>query len=106
MPRGGHLPAGICVYLEQKQRSAHFNLRYLRRARLALLHPQRSCGPCCQRGDEVIISAYEFVDGPQDLYNRKPVVLTFNADNSVQERLRYVVDGEESGDFGFHVESE
>ena len=49
----------------------------------------------CQRGDEVIISAYEYVNGPQDLYSRKPVVLTFNEDNSVQERLRYVVDGEE-----------
>ena len=60
----------------------------------------------CQRGDEVIISAYEYVNGPQDLYSRKPVVLTFNEDNSVQERLRYVVDGEEEGDFGFHIESE
>ena len=60
----------------------------------------------CQRGDEVIISAYEYVNGPQDLYSRKPVVLTFNEDNSVQERLRYVVDGEEEGNFGFHVESE
>ncbi len=60
----------------------------------------------CQRGDEVIISAYEYVNGPQDLYSRKPVVLTFNEDNSVLERLRYVVDGEEEGDFGFHVESE
>ena len=60
----------------------------------------------CQRGDEVIISAYEYVNSPQDLYSRKPVVLTFNEDNSVQERLRYVVDGEEEGNFGFHVESE
>ena len=60
----------------------------------------------CQRGDEVIISAYEYVNGPQDLYSRKPVVLTFNEDNSIHERLRYVVDGEEDGDFGFHVEKE
>ena len=60
----------------------------------------------CQRGDEVIISAYEYVNGPQDLYSRRPVVLTFNDDNSIQERLRYVVDGEEEGDFGFHVETE
>ena len=60
----------------------------------------------CQRGDEVIISAFEYVDAPKDICNRKPVVLTFNEDNSVQERLRYVVDGGEEEGFGFHIEAE
>ncbi|MBE6441618.1 MAG: aspartate 1-decarboxylase [Desulfovibrio desulfuricans] len=58
----------------------------------------------CEKGDEVIISAYEFVNGPEDLYNRHPVVLTFNADNSVRERLRYAVGGREGGRFDFSVE--
>lgn len=58
----------------------------------------------CEKGDEVIISAYEFVNSPKDLYDRHPVVLTFNADNSVRERLRYAVGGREGGRFDFSVE--
>ena len=38
-----------------------------------------------------------------ELYSRKPVVLTFDADNAVRERLCYVVGGEESGEFTFSV---
>ncbi|MBO6171110.1 MAG: aspartate 1-decarboxylase [Desulfovibrio sp.] len=58
----------------------------------------------CEKGDEVIISAYEFVNSPKDLYDRHPVVLTFNADNSVRERLRYAVGGREGGRFDFSIE--
>lgn len=60
----------------------------------------------CQQGDEVIISAFEYVAEPRDLYSRKPVVLTFDADNTVRERLRYVVRGEENNSFDFSVESD
>lgn len=60
----------------------------------------------CQQGDEVIISAFEYVAGPQELYSRKPVVLSFEADNTVRERLRYVVGGEESNSFDFSVQSD
>ncbi len=57
----------------------------------------------CQPDDELIITAVEYVDGPGELYSRKPVVLTFDADNAVRERLCYVVGGEESGEFTFSV---
>ena len=60
----------------------------------------------CQQGDELIISAVEYVNGPKDIYARKPVVLTFDAGNAVLERLRYVVGGEESGEFTFNVVEE
>ena len=60
----------------------------------------------CQQGDELIISAVEYVNGPGDIYSRKPVVLTFDAGNAVLERLRYVVGGEESGEFTFNVAEE
>lgn len=53
----------------------------------------------CQPGDEVIICAEEYVQSPEDLYARAPVVLTFNADNTVRERLRYVVGGASTGRF-------
>ncbi|WP_027188590.1 aspartate 1-decarboxylase [Desulfovibrio cuneatus] len=58
----------------------------------------------CQEGDEVIICASEWLQSPQELYDRAPVVLTFNPDNSVQEVLRYRVDGKESDAFNFHIE--
>ena len=48
----------------------------------------------------------EYVNGPKDIYARKPVVLTFDAGNAVLERLRYVVGGEESGEFTFNVVEE
>ena len=51
----------------------------------------------CQKGDEVIISAFEYVAGPGDIPERSPVVLTFDSHNSVQERLRYVVEQRDDG---------
>ena len=51
----------------------------------------------CQKGDEVIISAFEYVAGPNDIPERSPVVLTFDAHNKVQERLRYVVEQRDDG---------
>ncbi len=56
----------------------------------------------CQKGDEVIISAFEYVAGPNDIAERSPVVLTFDAENKVQERLRYVVE-QKNGGMAFHV---
>ena len=54
----------------------------------------------CEEGDEVIISAVEFVNGPHEIAGRSPVVLTFNPDNCVRETLRYVVtEGPEGLDF-------
>ncbi|HSV30014.1 MAG TPA: aspartate 1-decarboxylase, partial [Candidatus Omnitrophota bacterium] len=34
----------------------------------------------CQIGDEVIIAASEYIQGPQDLYTLKPRILTFLPD--------------------------
>lgn len=51
----------------------------------------------CQKGDEVIISAFEYVAGPGDISQRSPVVLTFDAHNRVQERLRYIVEQKDGG---------
>ncbi|MDE7065013.1 MAG: aspartate 1-decarboxylase [Desulfovibrionaceae bacterium] len=57
----------------------------------------------CQKGDELIICASEYIDRPEELYSRKPVVLTFDADNTVRERLRYVVGGKETSSFDFDI---
>lgn len=53
----------------------------------------------CQPGDEVILCAYEFVQRPEDIYDRCPMVLTFDADNTIRDRLRYEVSGKEEGRF-------
>ena len=60
----------------------------------------------CQEGDEVIISAFEYVDSPADIPNRAPVVLIFGQDNVVSERLRYVVNGGEEQGFSFSIEAD
>ena len=46
----------------------------------------------CEKGDELIISAVEYVEGPGDICKRQPVVLTFAPDNAVLERLCYVTE--------------
>ncbi|WP_308620954.1 aspartate 1-decarboxylase [uncultured Desulfovibrio sp.] len=45
----------------------------------------------CQKGDELIICAAEYVADARELAARSPVVLCFGADNAVTERLRYEV---------------
>lgn len=56
----------------------------------------------CQPGDEIIIAASDYIQ-PGDLANMHPRILTFNADNSIDERLEYRV--EEDGDFfDFHID--
>ena len=45
----------------------------------------------CQRGDEIIVCASEYMDNPQKLLEITPKVLVFNPDNSVREVLEYVV---------------
>lgn len=57
----------------------------------------------CQKGDEVIICASEYIDRPEELYSRNPIVLTFDDDNTVRERLRYVVGGEDARTFDFSI---
>jgi len=44
----------------------------------------------CQAGDEVIIAASELID-PKDICKKRPRVLTFSADNEVEEVLQYKV---------------
>lgn len=59
----------------------------------------------CQKGDEVIISAVEYVQKPSELCGLKPHVLTFDAENRVLEHLRYDV-SESGGGFGFSILTE
>jgi aspartate 1-decarboxylase len=44
----------------------------------------------CQKGDEVIIAASEYID-PKELVAREPKVLMFDAKNKVVDRLKYAV---------------
>lgn len=60
----------------------------------------------CQKGDEVIICASEYIDDPRELYTRKPVVLTFDVDNTIKERFHYGVEGEENSVFDFNIVSD
>lgn len=57
----------------------------------------------CQKGDEIIIAASEYVSGPQDLYTVNPVVLTFKEDNSIDELLQYGVAKTPESDFDFSI---
>ena len=56
----------------------------------------------CQIGDEVIIAASEFIERSA-LGDYDPRVLTFNADNSVRERLRYHVRQGAGGRYEFSI---
>jgi aspartate 1-decarboxylase len=56
----------------------------------------------CHPGDELIIAATDYIQ-PGELPNMHPRILTFHADNSIDERLAYRV--EEAGDFyDFHID--
>lgn len=56
----------------------------------------------CQRGDEVIICNAEYIDAAE-LEHIRPVVLTFNADNSIRERLGYAVGRDAQGRLSFEI---
>ena len=51
----------------------------------------------CQKGDEIIVCASEFIASPRELSGVTPKMLTFNADNSVRQVLEYAV-GSTSGE--------
>ena len=56
----------------------------------------------CQRGDEIIIcnSAYVL---EQEIEAIKPVILTFNPDNSIKQRLGYSVTRDAQGRLDFEI---
>ena len=56
----------------------------------------------CQRGDEVIICNSVYVT-EREIEEIKPVILTFHADNSVDERLGYDVSRDEQGRLAFSI---
>lgn len=57
----------------------------------------------CQRGDEVIICAVEYLHKPDELCSLKPTVLVFNKHNEIIDRLRYNVTGGDSQGFHFDI---
>lgn len=56
----------------------------------------------CQRGDEVIIANAVYVH-EHELESITPAVLTFNPDNSINERLGYRVGRDDQGRLSFHI---
>ena len=62
-----------------------------------------SAARTCQVGDEVIISAVEYVQSPKDLCGIRPQVLIFDEKNRVLEHLEYDVSLDGKGDFGFRI---
>ncbi|MDE5879172.1 MAG: aspartate 1-decarboxylase [Desulfovibrio sp.] len=60
----------------------------------------------CQRGDELIICASEYVADPRELAARSPVVLCFGAGNEVTDCLRYEVGEDGDGGMRFAVRRE
>ncbi len=58
---------------------------------------------CCQKGDEIIVAASDYVLSPKEITQHKPVVLGFNADNSIKEVLLYDAYTDEAGDFQFRI---
>ena len=57
----------------------------------------------CQRGDQVIICATEYIDTPQ-LFEIEPVVLTFDGQNNVDEVMRYQVYETPERPFNFRIQ--
>jgi aspartate 1-decarboxylase len=57
----------------------------------------------CQKGDELIIAACEYISAPSDLYKIKPKILTFKADNSVDSILEYDVFESPDREYDFRI---
>lgn len=57
----------------------------------------------CQKGDEVIICASEYLAKPENLYDLRPQVLMFDAENRIVEHLEYVVSEEGDEPFRFSI---
>lgn len=57
----------------------------------------------CQIGDEVIIAAADYLQGPEQLYTLKPRILTFLPDNKVDQVLYYDVFQSERRQYDFRI---
>lgn len=57
----------------------------------------------CQPGDEVIICNAVYMDG-DDLADIRPVILTFDKDNNVTEKMAYVTSRGADGHYTFEIE--
>ena len=57
----------------------------------------------CQKGDEIIIAAAEFVDR-NELSGKTQTVLTFHPDNSVQSIITYSTFDDHAGGYDFGIE--
>lgn len=57
----------------------------------------------CQKGDELIICAVEYLRGADELCSLSPQVLLFDGNNRVTEHLRYAVAMNAADDFSFAV---
>lgn len=56
----------------------------------------------CQKGDEIIICNSVYVTEPE-IEQIKPVILTFHADNSIDERLSYDVSRDSQNRLSFNI---
>ena len=63
-----------------------------------------SAARTCQPGDQVIIAASDYMER-KAVTDIKPVVLTFNEDNSIAEKIRYEVE-EENDWYSFELITE
>jgi aspartate 1-decarboxylase len=57
----------------------------------------------CQPGDQLIIAASDYIR-PDELTAMKPRILTFTAENAIDERLSYRVEPGEDGRFDFSID--
>src|SRR5690606_6408478 len=56
----------------------------------------------CQRGDQIIICATEYIE-TAEIYQLKPVVLTFKPGNYIDEVMRYEVNKTSEREFDFKI---
>ncbi|MDR2488885.1 MAG: aspartate 1-decarboxylase [Desulfovibrio sp.] len=57
----------------------------------------------CQKGDEIIICASEYIVDPSELVEKTPKLLTFGEGNIVREILEYSVGSTREGKWSFTV---
>lgn len=58
----------------------------------------------CQKGDELIICAVEYLAGPKELCGLSPQVLVFGAGNRVIDHLQYTVANKGADDYMFGID--
>lgn len=60
---------------------------------------------CCQKGDQVIVCASEYLTEKTQLHSLRPQILTFDRENNVVDHLQYEVFSSQEAPYDFRITS-